>query len=56
MGSGDDEIAGFAGEGLGEHQLYEAMAGLYRRLGDDFAHERAEIAELELFFSENAGA
>jgi len=45
------EIAGFVGEGVAEHQLYAAMAGLYRRLGDDFAHEGAEIAELVSFFS-----
>jgi putative dehydrogenase len=45
------EIAGFVGEGVAEHQLYEAMAALYRRLGDDFAKEGAEIAELESFFS-----
>ena len=44
------EIAGFVGEGRAEQQLYEAMAGLYRRLADDFAQDGAEIAELETFF------
>ena len=50
------EIAGFAGERAAEHQLYEAMSALYQRLGDDFAHEGAEIAELESFFSAKTGA
>ena len=45
-----DEIAGFAGKGRVEHDLYHAIAGLYERLGTDFDGAQAEIDKLRAFF------
>ncbi len=45
-----EEIAGFAGTGRAEHEIYAAIAQLYKRLGADFDADKKEIEALKGFF------
>ncbi|HVY19730.1 MAG TPA: DUF1932 domain-containing protein [Bauldia sp.] len=45
-----EEIAGFAGTGRAEHEIYAAIAQLYQRLGADNSGDKREIETLRGFF------
>lgn len=44
-------IAEFVGDGFPESVIYEGAAGLYQRLADDVAGDRAAVERLDAFFS-----
>ncbi len=50
-----EEIANFAGKQRAEHDIYDAIAQLYDRLGKDFAGGQEEIAALKAFFPPATG-